>query len=119
MPAPPSPSRGDEKGERWEKHSGPRRYPDGPDDEDIATGWTYTLMRGSNTRDVHVELAATAAMTTHLPEESQRAIQSEGWSAIVPYLGDDEPPTRIVISTAGVAPARIGPAQKVNDPLHG
>ena len=92
MPAPPSPSRGDEKGERWEKHSGPRRYPDGPDDEDIATGWTYTL-------------AATAAMTTHLPEESQRAIQSEGWSAIVPYLGDDEPPTRIVISTAGVAPA--------------
>jgi hypothetical protein len=91
-------------GSRWEKHSGPRRYPDGPDGEDIATGWTYTLMRGADTRDVHVELAATAAMTTHLPEECQRAIQTEGWSAIVPHLSDEQPPKCIVISTAGVAP---------------
>ena len=93
-------------GKRCEKHSGPRSHPDRLDAEDIATGWTYTLMRGADLRDIHVELAATAAMTTHLPEESQLAIRSEGWSAIIPHLEDDELPRRIVISTAGVAPAQ-------------
>ena len=97
------PCQGDVMAERWEKKRGPYPYHDGDNAEDIGVGWEYTLARGGKQRYVLVELAATAAMTTHLPEESQRAIQSDGWSAIVPYLGDDEPPTRIVISTAGVA----------------
>ncbi len=99
------PRQGDVMAERWEKKRGPHPYHDGDNAEDIGVGWRYTLTRGDKQRDVRVELAATAAMTTHLPEESQRAIQSDGWSAIVPYLGDEEPPTRIVISTAGVAAA--------------
>ena len=60
----------------------------------MGVGWKYTLARGDRQRDVHVQLAATAAMTTHLPEDSQRAIQSEGWSAIVPYLGETTSPQR-------------------------
>jgi hypothetical protein len=92
-------------GDRWEKKSGPSSYNDGSTGKDIATGWTYTLTRGADQRDIHVELTNTAALTKHLPEESQQAIQSEGWAAIVPHLADDEPPARIVITTTGVAPA--------------
>ena len=103
---------GDLMADRWEKKRGPDPYHDGDDADDIGVGWKYTLTRGDKQRDVYVELAATAAMTTHLPEESKRAIQSDGWSAIVPYLGDDEPPTRIVISTAGVAAAESARRRK-------
>lgn len=92
-------------GELWEKKSGPRPYSEGSNGEDIAAGWVYTLARGTAQREIHVELTNTAALTAHLPEECQQAIQSDGWTAIIPHLGDDEPPARIVISTTGVSPA--------------
>jgi hypothetical protein len=48
---------------------------------------------------------SSAALATHLLEECRRAMHSDGWTAVVPHLGDDEPPARIVISRAGVSPA--------------
>jgi hypothetical protein len=31
-------------------------------------------------------------------------MSSDGWTAVVPHLGEDEPPARIVISRTGVSP---------------
>ena len=101
----PPPRRGEIVGELWEKKSGPRPYTEGSKGEDIAAGWAYTLSRGADERDVHVELTNIAALTTHLPDESSQAIGSEGWSAIVAHLRDDEPPALIVISVTGASPA--------------
>ena len=92
-------------GEPWERRAGPRSYSEGQNGEVIAAGWTYTLARGAEQRDVHVELMSSAALATHLLEECRRAMHSDGWTAVVPHLGDDEPPARIVISRAGVSPA--------------
>ena len=89
---------------RWKKESGPRPF----SAEDIAAGWTYRLRRDATVRDVHVELTHTAALAAHLPEDCRRAIRSNGWSAVVPYLVNDEPPLRIVISTAGIVVSDYG-----------
>jgi hypothetical protein len=91
--------------ESWEMKDGPRSYSEGLSGDDIAAGWTYTLVRGDEQRDVHVELTNTAALAAHLLEECRRAMRSEGWTAVIPHLGDDDPPERIVISRAGVGPA--------------
>jgi hypothetical protein len=92
-------------GKQWERKGDPRSFSEGPNGEDIAAGWAYTLARGAEQRDVHVELTSSAALATHLLEECRRAMHSDGWTAVIPHLGDDEPPTRIVISRTGVGPA--------------
>jgi hypothetical protein len=91
--------------ELWNKNGGPWPYGEGPNGEDLAATWAYTLARGAAQRDVRVELMSSAALAAHLPAECRQAIHSEGWTAIIPHLRDDEPPARIVISTTGITAA--------------
>jgi hypothetical protein len=56
---------------------------------------------------IRVEVARTAAVVDRasLDESARRAIQTRGRSAVDEYLDADDPPERLVVSTAGVRPA--------------
>lgn len=88
---------------KWRKVSGPRQYSD-RSGRDIDVGWAWTLERDGREATVSVDVAGGRLTSNELPEESRRAIQSRGWSAIVPYLDDDELPAEIMVSTGGVGP---------------
>lgn len=53
-------------------------------------------------RRVVVELSETAAVSTGIDTEAERAIRTEGRSAVSKFLDEDDPPGRIVIGTNGV-----------------
>ena len=67
-------------------------------------GWSWTIKRGDEERSVRVEITGRPFVATDLPAKARNAIRSRGATAVDAYLHEDEPPTRIVVSTAGVHP---------------
>jgi hypothetical protein len=69
---------------------------------DIDVGWAWDVGSGEETRTVHVEVAAGHLHAPDLPDEAMGAIRSQGRSVLARFLEQDDPPTRIVISSEGV-----------------
>ena len=65
-------------------------------DFDTVEAALVRLARNDQTRRVTVELARTAA------DSGAEFVPHE---VVVPYLGDDEPPEHLIVTTSGVDPA--------------
>ena len=88
----------------WRIVAGPVEFTSTPDGADIDMGWRWTIERDAVTRDVRVEIAGSRFDSSNLPDEAVKAVTSRGKSAVEAVLGEDQPPTRIVVSSAGVTP---------------
>jgi fido (protein-threonine AMPylation protein) len=88
--------------EAWEVVGGPRKYDHTPEGADIDVGWAWDVRRTGETRSVRVEVAGGRLDSLHLPDESRRAIATEGRSALEPYLRTGEPPSRILVTSTGI-----------------
>ena len=85
----------------WNIVGGPRKYGE-REGEDIDLGWAWDIAHGDERRIIRVEVAGGRLDDETLPEECQRAIRDQGRSAITMYLGEDDPPTRIVVTSGGL-----------------
>ena len=88
--------------EHWEITAGPREYLQAPEGDDIDVGWSWDIERPGERRTVRVEVAGGRLNARDLPDDSQEAIQTRGHSAIVPLLGEPDPPTRVIITSSGI-----------------
>jgi hypothetical protein len=91
----------------WRIIAGPREYE--PTGSDCPVGWAWDIGAGVERRTVKVEISAIAmvmvASGERLPSaDADMARRTRGRSAVEPYLDEDEPPLRLVISTGGVEP---------------
>ena len=86
----------------WNITSGPRRYSNAQDDADIDVGWSWTIERAAEEREVRVEVAGGRLGLTDLPPDSVYAARTRGRSAVEQHLQAINPPTRIKITTAGL-----------------
>jgi hypothetical protein len=68
---------------------------------DLAWGWRVER-EGVGHRQVRVEVAKDCLHSTELPDDAKRAIDSQGASAVDAFLNEEEPPSVIVVSAAGV-----------------
>lgn len=86
----------------WNLVGGPNEYTATPDAADIDVGWRWEIARNADRRTVRIEVAGGRLGLESLPEECRAAIRDRGRSALTRYLGDDEPPRRIVIHSLGI-----------------
>ena len=92
-------------GEPWERKTGRAPTAKAKTGKSSPQAGPTRLLVGPSSAMCTWSSCSSAALATHLLEECRRAMHSDGWTAVVPHLGDDEPPARIVISRAGVSPA--------------
>jgi predicted metal-dependent phosphotriesterase family hydrolase len=91
---------------RWRILDGPNPRPDFRfTDGDV---WSATLENVNDPAqrkliNVVITPSALASRLEGLPVEVQRAIETDGRSAIEGFLDEQVPPDRVVVSTAGVA----------------
>lgn len=81
---------------------GTSRKHDEHDGADTDVGWVWDLARGTERRTVRVEVAAGLLERTDLLNECKRTIRDKGRSEVSFYLGEDQPPTRIVVTASGL-----------------
>jgi hypothetical protein len=70
-----------------------------------ATCHLWQIGRGDDTRVVEVYISGTAIASAdeHLPREVAQAKDTNGRSALMMFLGLDDPPRQVVVTTAGVS----------------
>ncbi len=74
-----------------------------PGGAEFQVGWVWEIKRdGSDARQIRVEVSRGPFVVTDLPAGARNAIRSRGATAVDAFLNQDEPPTRIVVSTLGV-----------------
>jgi hypothetical protein len=91
--------------EPWAIVGRARKY-DNREGADIDIGWAWDLARSTERRVVHVEVAAGLLERTDLPDACRRAIRDRGRSEVAWYMGEDEPPTRILVASTGLVVER-------------
>lgn len=96
LPEPQSPP------EAWRIADGPREYTQTPDGADIDVGWVWGLERGGERRAIRVEVAGGRLGSAHLPDDSQEAIRTQGRSAVEALLREQDPPTRVLVTSSGI-----------------
>lgn len=87
---------------RWTIVRGPREY---EPIADAAVGWAYDIQRDDvERRRVSVDVAGTLAVASKdgVPGEVKRALRTKGRSAVESVLDRDEPPLRLLLTTAGI-----------------
>lgn len=89
-------------GESWRITGGPREYTSTSDGADIDVGWAWDIKREDESRVVRVDVAGGRLHSTDLSSESQDAVRTRGRTALEPMLDRIEPPTRILITSAGI-----------------
>jgi hypothetical protein len=68
-------------------------------DRDTVAAYLVTIERDGEQRRVMVELAGTAAI-------AGRTLDAPvAWDAVRDYLEDDDPPTHLIVTSAGIQPA--------------
>jgi hypothetical protein len=88
----------------WLIVSGPEEYEASGVDPDTVLGWAYTIERGDERQTIRVELSAIAVDDSAVVDEgSRQAINTRGRSAVEASVALEPPPTRLVISTHGIA----------------
>jgi hypothetical protein len=87
--------------DRWRILDGPAtmQYPLG---EDWELCWVWLTGRGEEKRHVAVYVARGCLGSYELADESKRAMQTRGESAVAAVLDEAEPPTRLVITRYGI-----------------
>ena len=85
----------------------PRKVYDEREGFDIDVGWAYRIERESSDeprRTVSVEVVKGGLADPGLPDDSRRAIQSLGQTAVTEVLDRDDPPRYLVVSKRGCSP---------------
>ncbi|MFN8188634.1 MAG: Fic family protein, partial [Gaiellales bacterium] len=88
--------------EPWRIVAGPREYTRTADGATIDIGWSWDIQRGTEQRTIRVEVADAVQSRPDLPPQARAAISSRGRSGIVEFLDRTDPPTRLLITTAGI-----------------
>jgi hypothetical protein len=86
----------------WSIVGGPQEYRKSPDGAYIDIGWQYELERKGETRTIRVELAGGRPAQSQLPTECRQVVATRGAAAVAQVLDRAEPPTRILITSAGL-----------------
>lgn len=69
---------------------------------DVEFVWVWPIERDGKARTVCVGVAAGGAELEEIAEESRRAIDTLGRSAVIAVLDNDEPPNQITITSSGL-----------------
>jgi hypothetical protein len=70
-----------------------------------AVAYLWEIVRADEARRVAVMISRSAmASTIGLPSEVVEAKTTEGRSAVLRYVGNDDPPREVLVSTAGITP---------------
>jgi len=85
----------------WAIVGQPRKYAQ-RDGADIDVGWAWDLAHTTERRLVRIEVAKGHLGRSDLPDECKRAIRDRGRSAVSAHLDADDPPSRIVVTSAGL-----------------
>jgi hypothetical protein len=87
----------------WELVFGPREY-EAEEGRGVQVGWGYTMERDGVQHVVHVEVgtALAEADKTQVPDYVRAALRTRGHSAVVPLLGREKPPRRILLTPNGI-----------------
>jgi hypothetical protein len=91
----------------WKIVSGPRAYEtEEGSDRDAGRGWTYDIERDGGRRQISVEVAETidAGNATSL-DDAQRALSTQGRSAVEAVLEQVDPSPRLMVTSHGVLAA--------------
>ena len=88
----------------WSRTAQPVAFVPAADSTETGIGWLWTIRRANEERSIRVEITGGPFRVTDLPAKAQNAIRSRGATAVDAYLHEDEPPTHIIVSTAGVHP---------------
>ena len=88
--------------EPWRIVGGPRSYSSTHDGADIDIGWAWDIARKGDQRTVRVEVAGGRLDMPELPQESRRAIQTHGQSAVASVLDSPNPPERVLVTSSGI-----------------
>lgn len=91
-----------QRGQPWRVVSGPKEYVERAG-ADIDIGWAYEVARGNEQRRVAVEVAGGRMGSEDLPSDARQAVATRGFSALSSHLEDEQPPRRLLVTTAGVA----------------
>lgn len=68
-------------------------------------GWSWEIRRdGPEHRAIRVEISPGPYRVTDLPAESRNAIRSRGATAVDSFLAEEDPPSRLSVSTQGITP---------------
>jgi hypothetical protein len=87
---------------KWKIVGGPREFEKTEAGHDMRVGWAYDIEGPSGMRPIRVIVSRTAAAVPALPEESRRAISTQGKSAVRGFLDRVAPPRTIIVTTAGL-----------------
>jgi hypothetical protein len=70
-----------------------------------SVSYLWEIRRGDQTERVQIFISRTAMASSneHLPQEVAQAKETEGRSIVVTFLGVDDPPRRVSVTTAGVS----------------
>jgi hypothetical protein len=73
---------------------------------EMDVGWVYTIESGSTSRTITVIVAAGRLGSSELPQESRRAIETHGRSAVEAVRDRETPPLYLLIGTGGIEERR-------------
>jgi hypothetical protein len=70
-----------------------------------AGGWLWEITRGNEVAHVLIEISASARSSDplHLPEDTRRALETDGRTELLKVLHQDDPPNVIRCGCAGCA----------------
>jgi hypothetical protein len=68
-----------------------------------ATGWLWTIARGDQTVEVVIEISGTAwsSDALRLPEDTRRALETDGRTELLKVLNQDDPPRVVQCGSTG------------------
>ena len=88
---------------RWSRTGAAIPFRTGPDGLGGSVGWSWEIRRdGSEHRRIDVEVSPGPYLVTDLPAEARNAIRTRGATAVEAFLGENDPPVRIAVSTKGI-----------------
>jgi hypothetical protein len=73
---------------------------------DMDVGWVYTIESGNTSRTITVIVASGRLGSSELPQESRRAIETHGRSAVEAVRDRETPPLYLVVGTGGIEERR-------------
>jgi len=87
---------------KWRRVGGSHEF-DQLESFDMDVGWGWTVERGGERRTISVIVAGGRRGSRELPEESRRAIETRGRTAIESVLDREDPPRYIIVSLSGLS----------------
>jgi hypothetical protein len=87
---------------RWRRVGGSSEF-EQLESFDMDVGWAWTIERDAEQRTISVIVAGGRRGSRELPEESRRAIETRGRTAVEGVLDREDPPRYIIVSISGLS----------------